>query len=251
MKKYIIFVLITSFLIFYFKPAFSETPIPIPKIDIGITEAKGPKEVSLALQILFLLTILTLVPSIIIMLTSFIRVMVVLAFVSRALATQDMPPHQIIVALALFLTFFIMAPTINKINKEAVQPYLQGKLTPAEALSEAAKPIREFMFRCTREKDIALFMKMGNLGRPANREDVPTYTLIPAFMISELTTAFRMGILLFVPFLVLDMVVASTLMSMGMIMLPPVMVSLPFKILLFVLVDGWHLVTRSLILSYH
>ncbi|MDI6703089.1 MAG: flagellar type III secretion system pore protein FliP [bacterium] len=239
-----------SFLVFSFKPAFSQH-IPIPKIDIGITEAKGPREVTLALQILFLLTILTLAPSIVIMLTSFIRIMVVLSFVRRALATQEMPPQQVIVALALFLTFFIMAPTISKINKEAVQPYLQGKFTLEQALSKAIEPIREFMFRYTREKDIALFMKMGDLGRPANREDVPTYTLIPAFMISELSTGFRMGILLFIPFLVLDMVVASTLMSMGMIMLPPVMVSLPFKILLFVLVDGWHLITRSLVLSYH
>jgi flagellar biosynthetic protein FliP len=226
-------------------------PIPIPKINIGIEEATKPTEVALALQILFLLTILTLVPSIIMMMTSFIRVIIVLSFVKQALATQQAPPQQIITGLALFLTFFIMAPTLVKVNNVALQPYLAGKLTPTQAIEKASVPLREFMFKQTREKDLDLFLTMSKLPRPKNRADVPTHVLIPAFMVSELTSAFQMGIALFIPFLVIDMIVASVLMSMGMIMLPPVMISLPFKILLFVMVDGWNLLVRSLVLSFH
>ncbi|MDI6793668.1 MAG: flagellar type III secretion system pore protein FliP [bacterium] len=229
----------------------AEPAIPIPKIGFDITEAKNPKEVALTLQILFLLTILSLVPSILIMFTSFVRVVIVLSFVKRALATQEMPPQQVIVGLALFLTFFIMAPTISTIYSTAVQPYLDGKITAGEGLDKVQSPVREFMFKQTRERDIDLFLNLNKLPRPKNRDDVPTYVLAPSFMISELTTAFQMGILLFIPFIVIDMVVASVLMSMGMIMLPPVMISMPFKILLFVMVDGWHLITRSLVLSFH
>lgn len=226
-------------------------PIPIPKINIGIEEARKPTDVALALQILFLLTILTLVPSIIMMMTSFIRVLIVLSFVKQALATQQAPPQQIITGLALFLTFFIMAPTLLKVNNDAFQPYLAGKLSITQAIEKGVGPIREFMFKQTREKDLDLFLGMSKLPRPKNREEVPTYVLIPAFMVSELTFAFQMGIALFIPFLVIDMIVASVLMSMGMIMLPPVMISLPFKILLFVMVDGWNLLVRSLVLSFH
>lgn len=226
-------------------------PLPIPKINIGIEEAKKPTEVVLALQILFLLTILTLIPSIIMMMTSFIRVIIVLSFVKQALATQQAPPQQIITGLALFLTFFIMAPTLTQVNNVALQPFLAGKMTPTEAIDKAAVPFRDFMFKQTRKKDIDLFLGMSKLPRPKTRADVPTYVLIPAFMVSELTTAFQMGIALFIPFLVIDMIVASVLMSMGMIMLPPVMISLPFKILLFVMVDGWNLLVKSLVLSFH
>lgn len=226
-------------------------PIPIPKINIGIAEATKPTEVALALQILFLLTILSLVPSIIMMMTSFIRVIIVLSFVKQALATQQAPPQQVITGLALFLTFFIMAPTLTQVNNVALQPYLAGKMTPTQAIEKASDPFREFMFKQTRPKDIDLFLEMSKLPRPKTRKDVPTYVLIPAFMISELTLAFQMGIALFIPFLVIDMIVASVLMSMGMIMLPPVMISLPFKILLFVMVDGWNLLVRSLVLSFH
>lgn len=225
-------------------------PIPIPKINIGIEEARTPTDVALALQLLFLLTILTLVPSIIMMMTSFIRVIIVLSFVRQALGTQQAPPQQIITGLALFLTFFIMAPTLVKVNDVALQPFLAGKMSPTEAIEKAAVPFREFMFKQTREKDLDLFLGMSKLPRPKTREDVPTYVLIPAFMVSELTSAFQMGIALFIPFLVIDMIVASVLMSMGMIMVPPVMISLPFKILLFVMVDGWNLLARSLILSF-
>ncbi|MEW5766763.1 MAG: flagellar type III secretion system pore protein FliP [bacterium] len=229
----------------------AEPAIPIPKIGLDITEAKNPKDVALTLQILFLLTILSLVPSILIMLTSFVRVVIVFSFIKRALATQEMPPQQVIVGLALFLTFFIMAPTISTIHSNAIKPYLDGKITVGEGISKAEAPLREFMFKQTRERDIDLFLDISKLPRPKNRDEVPTYILMPSFMISELTTAFQMGILLFIPFIVIDMVVASVLMSMGMIMLPPVMISMPFKILLFIIVDGWHLITRSVILSFH
>lgn len=222
----------------------------IPMLEWKITPAKKPQEVALALQILCVLTILALLPSILIMFTSFVRVVVVLSLVRNALALQMLPPQQVIVGLALFLTFFIMAPTFSKINDEAIKPYLAGKITLTEALKRSEVPLRQFMFSQTREKDIELFMEMGNLPRPKSKEDVPTYVLAPAFMISELVRAFEMGILVFVPFIMIDMVVASVLMSMGMIMLPPVMISMPFKILLFVLVDGWHMVVRSIILSY-
>ncbi|MEW6621065.1 MAG: flagellar type III secretion system pore protein FliP [bacterium] len=226
-------------------------PLPIPKINIGIEEARKPTDVALALQILFLLTILTLVPSIIMMMTSFIRVVIVLSFVKQALATQQAPPQQVITGLALFLTFFIMAPTLTKVNNTALQPYLSGKMTPTQAIEKGSIPFREFMFKQTRDRDIDLFLGMSKLPRPKTQKDVPTYVLIPAFMTSELTYAFQMGIALFIPFLVIDMIVASVLMSMGMIMLPPVMISLPFKILLFVMVDGWNLLVRSLVLSFH
>jgi len=248
----ILWIFISAIFILSAQDIFAQNlPLPIPKINIGIEEARKPTEVVLALQILFLLTILTLVPSIIMMMTSFIRVIIVLSFVKQALATQQAPPQQVITGLALFLTFFIMAPTLTEVNNVALQPYLAGKMTPIQAIEKASGPFREFMLRQTRKEDIDLFLGMSKLPKPKTRADVPTYVLIPAFMVSELTHAFQMGIALFIPFLVIDMIVASVLMSMGMIMLPPVMISLPFKILLFVMVDGWNLLTRSLVLSFH
>lgn len=248
----LLWILITSIVVLCSYNVFAQNlPMPIPKLNIGIEEAKKPADVALALQILFLLTVLTLVPSIIMMMTSFIRIIIVLSFVKQALATQQAPPQQIITGLALFLTFFIMAPTITEVNKVALQPYLAGKMAPAQAIEKAAGPFREFMFKQTREKDLDLFLGMSKLPRPKTRADVPIYVVIPAFMISELTYAFQMGIALFIPFLVIDMIVASVLMSMGMIMLPPVMISLPFKILLFVMVDGWNLLVKSLVMSFH
>ena len=193
---------------------------------------------------------LTLAPAIVVMLTSFTRIIVVLSFVRSALALQQMPPNQVLIGLALFLTMFTMAPTWQELYTEGLQPYLAGELTEAEALAPASEPVREFMFRHTREQDLGLFIDMAGAGRPETPDDVPTMTLIPAFIISELRTAFQLGFILFIPFLVIDMIVASTLMSMGMLMLPPVMISLPFKVLLFVMVDGWYLVTRSLLLSF-
>lgn len=224
--------------------------MPIPKIAFDIEEARTTKDVALSLQVLFLLTILTLAPSIILMVTSFTRVVIVLDFVKRALSLQQMPPNQVIVGLALFLTVFIMAPTFQEINANALQPYLNGKLTNEQFADAGMKPLREFMFKQTREKDIALFINMAKIERPKNRDDVPSYCLIPAFMISELRIAFEIGVYLFFPFIVIDMIVASVLMAMGMIMLPPVMISLPFKLVLFILVDGWNLLTYELVRSF-
>ena len=225
--------------------------MPIPKIAFDIEQATAPKDVALSLQILFLLTILTLAPSIILMTTAFTRVVIVLDFVKRALSLQQMPPNQVIVGLSLFLTAFIMAPTLTEVNEKALQPYLNGKINNEQFFDRGLKPIRGFMFKQTREKDIALFIKLAKIEKPKNQADVPTYCLIPAFMISELKKAFEIGVYLFLPFIVIDMIVASALMAMGMIMLPPVMISLPFKIILFILVDGWNLLTYELVRSFN
>ncbi len=224
--------------------------MPIPKIAFDIEEASSPKDVALSLQILFLITILTLAPSIIMMLTSFTRVVIVLDFIKRALSLQQMPPTQVIVGLALFLTIFIMAPTLKDANDNALQPYLNGKINNRVFFDRGVEPFKKFMFKHTREKDIALFVKLAKIEKPKTKKDVPLYCLIPAFMISELKVAFEIGVYLFIPFIVIDMIVASALMAMGMIMLPPVMISLPFKIILFVLVDGWNLITYELVRSY-
>lgn len=224
--------------------------MPLPRVEIGVEPAREPKDIALTLQILFLLTILSLAPAILIMTTAFIRIVVVLAFIRQSLGTQQLPPNQVIIGLALFLTLFVMMPTFNQVWRGALKPYLDKKITLKQAYDKGIQPIRAFMFSQTRHKDIALFVHLSGLKKPKTRADVPTYALIPAFMISELKIAFQIGFVLFVPFLIIDMVVASTLMSMGMMMLPPIMISLPFKILLFVMVDGWHLISRSLVLSF-
>ena len=224
--------------------------MPIPKIAFDIAPAAGPKDVALSLQILFLLSILTLAPSIILMTTAFTRVVIVLDFVKRALSLQQMPPNQVIVGLSLFLTFFIMAPTFTEMNDKALQPYLKGQISNQQFYDRGIAPLREFMFKQTREKDIALFVKLSKIEPPKNKNDIPTYCLIPAFMMSELKIAFEIGVFLFLPFIVIDMIIASVLMAMGMIMLPPIMVSLPFKLILFVLVDGWNLLVYELVRSF-
>lgn len=223
---------------------------PIPRIQIGVSPAQSPTEVSQSLQILLLLTVLSLAPAILIMTTSFIRIVIVLSFTRTALGTNQMPPNQVMTGLALFLTLFIMWPTWTKVNDTALQPYLKGQLSQEQAFTRAMDPVRQFMWRQVRAKDLKLFVGAARLKRPNSLADIPTQVLIPAFILSELKTAFTMGFMIFIPFLVIDMIVASTLMSMGMMMLPPVMISLPFKILLFVMVDGWHLVVRSLITSF-
>lgn len=223
----------------------------VPKLNIGIEGSKGPQDVSTSLQILLVLTLLSLAPAMLMMLTSFTRIVIVLSFTRSALGTQQVPPNSVLIGLALFLTFFTMAPVWNQVNTTALQPYLQKQIPFEQALDRGAGPVREFMFDQVREKDIALFINLSNINRPRSEKDVPTYVLIPAFLISELRTAFSIGFLIFIPFLIIDMVVAVTLMSMGMMMLPPIMISLPFKILLFVLVDGWHLIIQSLALSFH
>lgn len=225
-------------------------PLPLPEIQIGVEPADEPQEVVASLQILFLLTVLSLAPALLVLTTSFTRIVVVLAFLRNALGTQNMPPNQVLIGLALFLTFFVMQPTWAQIHQNALQPYLAGEITRQEALAAAEAPLREFMFRYTREKDLTLFMEAAHLPPPQGPEDVPFWVLVPAFALSELKTAFQIGFLIFVPFLVIDMVVSTTLMSMGMFMLPPMLVSLPFKILLFVVVDGWHLVVEQLLLSF-
>ncbi|MFC5712134.1 flagellar type III secretion system pore protein FliP [Thalassorhabdus alkalitolerans] len=222
----------------------------LPAVDIGNLLSDDPEDLATTIQLIIMLTILSLAPAILILMTCFTRIVVVLSFVRMGIATQQMPPNQVLISLALFLTFFIMAPVFSQINDEALTPLFEGEITQEEAFQEAASPIKEFMAQHTREKDLALFMGYAGLERPESLDDVPLTALIPAFAISELKTAFQIGFLIFVPFLVIDMIVASVLMSMGMMMLPPVMISLPFKILLFVLVDGWYLIVESLLLSY-
>ena len=223
----------------------------IPALRLGVTGASGPQDVSLTLQILFLLTVLTLAPAILMLTTSFTRIIIVLGFLRQALGTQQIPPNQVLLGLALFLTFFNMNPIFSQINSQALQPYLKGELKQDAALTKALDPMRNFMFRQTRQKDLALFVYLSKSPRPSSPEDVPTLVLIPAFVLSELKTAFQMGFIIYIPFLIVDMVVASTLMSMGMLMLPPVTISLPFKILLFVMIDGWHLIVRALMMSFN
>lgn len=249
--KYVFSALLIIFVILSLSGNLFAERIPIPKISISISEAEKPTEVALGLQMLFIFAILALAPSIIMMVTSFVRVSIVLLFMRQALATQQLPPNQILMGLAIFVTFFIMSPTISQINKEAVKPFTSGAISAEEALDNAVKPLRKFMFKSVRDKDLALFLNISKLERPKSRDDVPTYILIPAFMISEIMSGFQMGLLLFIPFIVIDMVVASVLMSMGMIMLPPIMISLPFKLLLFVMVDGWHLLIHSIVRSFY
>ncbi|WP_163580087.1 flagellar type III secretion system pore protein FliP [Gracilibacillus saliphilus] len=214
---------------------------------IDVFSGTDPESISTSVRLLLLLTVLSLAPSILILMTSFTRILIVLSFVRTSLATQQMPPNQVLIGLALFMTFFIMAPTFQEVNEEALQPLFDEEITLEEAYDNASVPIKEFMSKHTREKDLALFMNYAEIDRPETVQDIPLTTLVPAFAISELKTAFQMGFMIFVPFLVIDMAVASVLMSMGMMMLPPVMISLPFKILLFVLVDGWYLITHSLL----
>jgi flagellar biosynthesis protein FliP len=203
-----------------------------------------------AVQLLLMIGALSLVPAALFTLTGFTRILIVLGFIRTGLGTPTAPPNQVLVGIALFLTIFVMAPTFNQVKKDAYDPLQKGQITQQVALKRAEKPMREFMFDQTREKDIALFAKLAKLKDVKTRADIPTHVLIPAFVISELKTAFQIGFLIFLPFLIIDLVVASTLMSMGMMMLPPIFISLPFKILLFVLVDGWNLVTRSLVESF-
>ena len=226
----------------------------VPFIDLTIRNPQNNQEVAFSLQLLLLLTILSLAPSIIILMTSFLRVAIVLDFIKRALSLQQVPPNQVIMGISLFLTFFIMWPTFDDIYQNSFRPLSEGAINVEQAYREAEGPMRLFMFRQMQNADsrdqISLFMSMRGLDRPDSPADVPTYVLIPAFILSELTKAFWIGIYLFIPFIVIDMVVASALMSMGMIMLPPIMISMPFKLILFVLVDGWRLLTDQLVRSF-
>jgi flagellar biosynthetic protein FliP len=222
---------------------------PLPKIQLEMQDEMNPKQLSMGLKLVLLLTVLTLAPSILIMMTPFTRILIVLSFTRKAIGTQTMPTDKMMVSLALFLTFFHMAPVWNQINEGALQPFLQDKITYEVALKNGLEPLRKYMRKATRESDLALFVKLSQGKKPKNFDEVSTLTLIPAFIISEFKTGFQFGVILFLPFLMLDMVIATTLMSMGMMMLPPAMVSTPFKLLLFVLIDGWSLIINSLMKS--
>ena len=217
---------------------------------ISIFSESDPTNVSTSVKLVLLLTVLSLAPSILILMTCFTRIVIVLSFTRTALATQQMPPNQVIIGLALFLTFFIMAPTFSEVNEVALQPLFDEEIGLEEAYDRASMPFKEFMANHTRQKDLELFLNYNKAEAPESVEDIPLTMLVPAFALSEIKTAFQMGFMIFIPFLVIDMVVASVLMSMGMMMLPPVMISLPFKILLFILVDGWYLVMKSLLQSF-
>jgi len=217
---------------------------------IQMPDGDDPGQTAIVVQIFMLLTVLSLAPAILIMLTSFTRMAIVLSVMRQAIGTQSMPPNQVIIGLALFLTFFVMTPVWQKAHQDALTPYLEGEINQQTALTRAMDPVRDFMFKQTREKDLAMLMEMAKAPRPKGLDDVPTTVLIPAFIISELKTAFQMAFMLYVPFLIIDMVVASVLLSMGMMMLPPVMISLPFKLMLFVLADGWHLIVGSLVKGF-
>lgn len=214
---------------------------------VNMFSSQDPGSVSTSVKLLLLLTVLSLAPSILILMTCFTRIIIVLSFVRTSLATQQMPPNQVLIGIALFLTFFIMAPVLHDVYEDALEPLFDEKITLDEAYEKASSPMKEFMAKHTRQKDLALFMNYAKMEKPETVQDIPITTLVPAYAISELKTAFQMGFMIFVPFLIIDMAVASILMSMGMMMLPPVMISLPFKILLFVLVDGWYLITHSIL----
>lgn len=239
-----------SILCLVFAASASSAQMTLPNVTLGLKSTSNPQEVVSTIKILMLLTVLTLAPAILIMMTAFTRIIIVFSFLRQAMGTPQMPPNQLMMGLALFLTFFIMAPAFNKINSESLQPFLTNKIGQDEAVDKALAPLRAFMFNQTRDSDLSLFVSLAKSGQPKTRADVPTTVLIPAFVLSELKTAFQIGFIIYLPFLVIDMVAASVLMAMGMMMLPPVVVSLPFKIMLFVFIDGWSLLIGSLVKSF-
>jgi len=249
----VVIVLLTAvaILLFSVSPLYC-APLALPNVSLNIGGAADqPGQMSGLLQLMIFLTLLTLAPAILLMVTSFTRIVVVLSLVRNALGTQQMPPNQIIIGLALFLTFFVMAPVWNKINTDALQPYQEEQISGEQAFILATAPLKDFMLKQTREKDLALFVKMSKEPRPAKPADITLSVLVPAFIISELKTAFQIGFMIYLPFMIIDMVISSILLSMGMMMLPPIIMSLPFKLLLFVLVDGWYLIVGSLVQSFH
>ncbi|MFO7445026.1 MAG: flagellar type III secretion system pore protein FliP [Ignavibacteriaceae bacterium] len=248
MKRYTI--ILALLLVFISIENTSAQTLPFPKIGIDVGTADSAEDVSVTLQLLLMMTVLSLAPSIMIMTTSYLRIIIVFHFLKNALGTQQMPPGQLLAGIALFITFFIMAPTWNKVNTEALKPLMDGKISVDSAYNKGIEPIREFMFRNVRDEDLELFLGLASVERPNNREELPTYVVVPAFALSELRAGFVIGFFLFIPFLMVDMIISSILMSMGMMMLPPMLVSLPFKILLFILVDGWNLIIGSVVRSF-
>jgi flagellar biosynthetic protein FliP len=240
--------LLFFFILFFGLSAMAQ--VTLPSVNLGLKSTDNPTEIVSAIKIVMVMTVLTLAPAILIMMTSFTRIIIVLSFLRQAMGIQSMPPNQLLVGLSLFLTFFIMGPALTEMNQKGIQPYVAGQITQDQALTETLAPLRKFMFSQTRPQDLALFVKLAKIEKPKNLAEVPTMALIPAFIVSELKTAFQIGFIIFLPFLIIDMVAASILMAMGMMMLPPVVVSLPFKIMLFVLVDGWALLIGSMVKSF-
>lgn len=251
-KRIALIAFIFIFMAVFCVNAFAAPGISISDEGITITSSDDPEDVSNSIRLLLYLTVLSILPSILIMMTSFTRIIIVLSFLRNAMGTQQMPPNQVLIGLALFLTLFIMAPVMTDLNEQALKPFTENEITMEQAIDNASTVMKDFMLNTakTREKDLALFANIAGIDAPEDIHDLPMKVVIPAFMISELTVAFKIGFMLYIPFLVIDMVVASTLMSMGMMMLPPVMISLPFKILLFLLVDGWNLTAGTLIRSF-
>lgn len=241
------FKLLCVFCTFILTTVQSYAAISFPTINVGMSGANTPQEFTQGVQVLILLTILTLAPSIIIMTTAFVRIVIVLTLTRQAIGTTSLPPTQVIIGLALILTFFVMSPTFSKINETAYQPYIKNQITQQAAITNAIKPLRVFMFKQTHDKELELFRNLAKLPKFKNPDSVPTYVLIPAFVLSELKTAFKIGFIIFLPFLVIDIVVSSILVSMGMLFLPPTTIAMPFKLVMFVMVDGWYLITKSLI----
>ena len=251
MKRNIrIFMIVVILIILSTSLVYAEPTVSLFGKDVILEDSNDPENFVFSMQLLFLLTILTLAPSILILMTSFTRILIVLSFIRSAMGLQQTPPNHVIIGLALFLTFFIMAPIATQINDEAIQPFVSEEIEQDIAIENALDPVREFMFKQTRDKDLGLFLNIRGISNVETLEQIPTHVLIPGFIISELKTAFQIGFIIYIPFLVIDMVVASTLMAMGMMMLPPVIISLPFKILLFILVDGWNLIIESLVLGF-
>lgn len=248
--KKLFIILALTLLLFGLTSCDSTSEISAPGVTFSVASADDPTQVTTGVQLLVLLTVLSLAPSILILGTSFTRIVIVISMVRNAIGTPAIPPNQVVIGLSLLLTFFVMGPVYTQINNDAIQPFINKQINQQTALTNAIEPVREFMFKQTREKDIELFMEMRGDARPATLADIPTSALFPAFVISELKTALTMGFLLYVPFLIIDLVISSILLSLGMMMLPPSLVSLPFKLLLFVMVDGWYLITRSLMLSF-
>lgn len=256
LKLLVIFaIFISAFVITSHKVSATQLPVSLPNVELKVGTAETPEQINRSLQILILLNLIAISPYLLLMLTTFPRILITFHFLRSAMATQQMPPNQILIALTLFLTFFTMGPTLTTINKVALQPFSKGEITQSVAIEKAMEPIREFMFKQVEIEDINLFSSLAKLPQYANKEEMvkklPNYVLIPSFMLGELTKAFKIGVILFIPFIVIDMVVASTLMAMGMMMLPPAMISLPFKILFFIMVDGWRLVIEGVILTFN
>jgi flagellar biosynthesis protein FliP len=241
-----IFIFLLS--LFVVSQAFAQ--VTLPTMNLGFKTTDNPNEIVNAIKLVLILTVLTLAPAILIMMTGFTRIIIVLSFLRQALGVQQMPPNQLLVGLALFLTFFIMGPAFTEVNTNGVQPFIAGKITQDEAIEKSLAPLRRFMFNQTRDQDLSLFIRLSKMEKPKTRADVPTIVLVPAFVLSELKTAFQIGFIIFLPFLVIDIIAASVLMAMGMMMLPPIVISLPFKIMLFVLVDGWGLIVGSMVKSF-